>query len=308
MRWTEQTALVDLARSGIFDMERVWKSGRLGDKPADGGKALRAHLREAGRDEPDWRLLASPRAGGRQGAGVAGGSPAGPRQAGASGVGPVEKAAGRREGRCRLERKRRKWAQRRGEGVGSREMMHEFLTEYREELIARCLVKVAQRSAPTASEEENEHGIPLFLDQLIRTLQVEQTAEPMLSRKVSGVTGGGPPVHSELGESAARHGRDLMERGFTVEQVVHDYGDLCQSVTDLAFELKIPIEIDEFRTLNRCLDNGIAVAVTEFNYRRDFVVAGQADARAERASRHFRARAAQLPERGHAGAERDQDR
>ena len=41
----------------------------------------------------------------------------------------------------------------------------------------------------------------------------------------------------------------------------------------LAFELKVPLEIDEFRTLNRCLDNGIAVAVTEFNYQRDFLLA-----------------------------------
>jgi signal transduction histidine kinase len=47
---------------------------------------------------------------------------------------------------------------------------------------------------------------------------------------------------------------------------VHDYGDLCQAITDLAFERGEPIEIDEFRTLNRCLDNGIADAVTEYAY------------------------------------------
>jgi len=29
------------------------------------------------------------------------------------------------------------------------------------------------------------------------------------------------------------------------------------------------IEIDEFRTRNRCLDNAIANAVTEFGYQRD---------------------------------------
>lgn len=154
-------------------------------------------------------------------------------------------------------------------------MMHEFLSTHREELIARCAVKVAKRSAPKATKSEAENGIPRFLDQLIKTLRVEQTSEPMLSRKVSGPSGGGAPVLSELGESATRHGRELMERGFTVEQVVHDYGDLCQAITDLAFEMEVPIEIDEFRTLNRCLDNGIAVAVTEFNYRRDFLVADQ---------------------------------
>ena len=76
-----------------------------------------------------------------------------------------------------------------------------------------------------------------------------------------------------MGAAASLHGRELMQRGFTVDQVVHDYGDLCQAITDLAFELKAPIEIDEFRTLNRCLDNGIADAVTEYSYQRLSVMA-----------------------------------
>lgn len=153
--------------------------------------------------------------------------------------------------------------------------MHEFLSVHREELIGRCAAKVARRPSPKATSSEIENGIPRFLDQLIKTLQVEQTSEPLLSRKISGPSGGGAPGLSELGETAARHGRELLDRGFTVEQVVHDYGDLCQAITDLAFDLEAPIEIDEFRTLNRCLDNGIAVAVTEFTYRRDFAVADQ---------------------------------
>ena len=45
---------------------------------------------------------------------------------------------------------------------------------------------------------------------------------------------------------------------------MHDYGDVCQSVTDLAVEMGAPISTDDFRTLNRCLDNAIAGAVTEF--------------------------------------------
>jgi hypothetical protein len=98
---------------------------------------------------------------------------------------------------------------------------------------------------------------------------MEQTSEPLQSRKVSGPAGGGgTPVLSEIGETAARHGRELLQHGFTVDQVVHDYGDLCQAVTDLAFENLSSIQIDEFRTLNRCLDNAIADAVTEFSYQR----------------------------------------
>ena len=152
-------------------------------------------------------------------------------------------------------------------------MLHEFLTSNRADLIERCRLKVARRSAPRVTSAEITHGIPLFLDQLIKTLEVEQTSEPLRSRKVSGPAGGGGPWKSELGSAAALHGRELLQKGFTVDQVVHDYGDLCQAITDLAFERKAPIEIDEFRTLNRCLDNGIAEAVTEYSYQRYSVAA-----------------------------------
>jgi signal transduction histidine kinase len=155
-------------------------------------------------------------------------------------------------------------------------MLHGFLTANRADLIDRCRLKVAQRRAPKASDAELKHGIPLFLDQLIKTLRVEQTADPMQSRRVSGPAGGGRPVLSEIGESAALHGSELLTHGFTVDQVVHDYGDLCQGITDLAFERRAPFSIDEFRTLNRCLDNAIADAVTEFSYQRDALVADKA--------------------------------
>ena len=55
-----------------------------------------------------------------------------------------------------------------------------------------------------------------------------------------------------------------MRISFTIGQVVHDYGAVCQSVTDLAVELSAPISTDDFRTLNRCLDDAIAGAVTEY--------------------------------------------
>jgi signal transduction histidine kinase len=150
-------------------------------------------------------------------------------------------------------------------------MLHEFLAANRAELIDRCRAKVAARAATRASSAELEHGIPLFLDQLIETLRVEDAVDEPLSRAISGPSGGGES--SRIGRSAALHGRELLERGFTVDQVVHDYGDLCQSVTDLAFELGTPIRTREFRTLNRCLDNAIAGAVTAFGFQRDALIA-----------------------------------
>jgi len=151
-------------------------------------------------------------------------------------------------------------------------MMHDFLSGNRQELIERCRAKVEKRPNRGATLLQLQNGIPLFLDQLIRTLKIEQTADPMDSRKISGPSGGGASL-SEMGISAAQHGRELLGLGFSVDQVVHDYGDLCQAITDMAYERDAPFSVDEFRTLNRCLDNAIADAVTEFSYQRDSVVA-----------------------------------
>ena len=63
-----------------------------------------------------------------------------------------------------------------------------------------------------------------------------------------------------------------MASGFTVGQVVHAYGDVCQAITDLAVETAAPIATDDFRTLNRCLDDAIASAVTGFGRESDHPV------------------------------------
>jgi hypothetical protein len=60
------------------------------------------------------------------------------------------------------------------------------------------------------------------------------------------------------------HGRQLLTRGFTVDQVVRDCGDVCQSITELAVETDTAISAEDFRTLNQCLDDAIAGAVTAF--------------------------------------------
>ena len=155
-------------------------------------------------------------------------------------------------------------------------MLHEFLTVNYQTLVGRCRAKVAKRTIPWASNAELLHGIPLFLEQLIRTLQLEHIAKPLDSRKVSGPSEPGKmPVISEIGTTAAKHGNELLRHGFTVDQVVHDYGDLCQAITELAVECNAPVTTDEFRTLNRCLDNAIADAVTEFGRQRDNMVCAE---------------------------------
>jgi signal transduction histidine kinase len=158
-------------------------------------------------------------------------------------------------------------------------MMSGFLANNRDDLIARCKSKVALRPRRAATVEQLSNGVPLFLAQLQRTLEAEEGAgDAAESQRISGVSGATASAVSEMGVSATAHGKQLLELGFSVDQVVHDYGDLCQAITDLAFERDAPFSIDEFRTLNRCLDNAIASAVSSFTAQRDVDFARKQDA------------------------------
>ncbi|MGE5095414.1 MAG: sensor histidine kinase [Betaproteobacteria bacterium] len=133
-------------------------------------------------------------------------------------------------------------------------MLQRFLTDNRRELVARCRLKAERRSMPMAGAVRLEHGIPVFLDQLIVALgpaNAPSSPAEALARR-------------EMGLSATRHGAELLRNHFTIDQVVHDYGDLCQAIMELAAEQGIVIEVAEFQVLNQALDNAISDAVTEF--------------------------------------------
>ncbi len=148
-------------------------------------------------------------------------------------------------------------------------MLHEFLTFHHETIVARARVRLLARSSLRANESEVRDGVPLFLRQLEKILRRENltSARPQETAEV------GAP--SEMGASASRQGGNLRQAGFNIAQVVQAYGDICQAITALATELRTPITSDEFRTLNRCLDEVIAEAVTEFARQRDRSVASQ---------------------------------
>jgi hypothetical protein len=138
-------------------------------------------------------------------------------------------------------------------------MLHQFLTSNRDELITRCREKVAKRFAPAAIPAAADLGVPLFLQQIAEILRREQMTPAQLNSEPAATQ-----VRSESGRAAAMHGSEMLRHGFAVGQVVHGYGDVCQSVTELAVEQQTLISADEFRTLNRCLDDAIADAVTAF--------------------------------------------
>ena len=140
-------------------------------------------------------------------------------------------------------------------------MLHDFLKTHRSELINRCRDKVSLRRMPRATPDELDYGVPLFLDQLTQMLP-GGNAHP--AHGVVPPAGQRSSAESQIVSSATLHGGELLQHDFTIEQVVHDYGDLCQSITELAGEESAPITVHEFGILNIRLDNAIAGAVTEY--------------------------------------------
>lgn len=134
-------------------------------------------------------------------------------------------------------------------------MLDDFVVANRDMIVARAQARVASRTVPTPTEVELQHGIPLFLDQLGDALRLAKA-----SSRVD---------HDQLDKTAGLHGGDLLRMGLTIGQVVHDYGDVCQVITQLAVQQGAPISAEEFRTLNLCLDDAIAGAVTEYARQRE---------------------------------------
>src|ERR1043166_6362196 len=136
-------------------------------------------------------------------------------------------------------------------------MLSDFVKKHRDEIVARCQIRVTARMAPRPTRGELEHGIPLFLRELEQTLECELGHRPRSAT------------------AAIQHGRDLLRSGFTIAQLVQDYGDACQAIPEIAIERNASISTEEFRTLSKCLDDAIAEAVTAYERQHEIDVAAE---------------------------------
>jgi hypothetical protein len=128
-------------------------------------------------------------------------------------------------------------------------VLHEFIALHHETILRRWAGMIAMRSLTPSRELETNPSIGEFLDQLGNVLRL------------------GPSCNAGISWTAALHGHERLLEGYSVSQVVHDYGDICQAVTGLAVELDLAISTDDFQTLNQCLDDAIAAAVSEYGRR-----------------------------------------
>jgi signal transduction histidine kinase len=137
-------------------------------------------------------------------------------------------------------------------------MLEEFIAANREEIITRAKLRVSSRTAAKPSDTRLEHGVPILLTQIVEALATART--PRLV---------GAAATTEISDTAALHGHDLLKNGLTVGQVVNAYGDVCQVVTQLAGEATVAISPQEFHVFNNCLDEAVAGAVTAYGEQRE---------------------------------------
>ena len=114
-------------------------------------------------------------------------------------------------------------------------MLYEFVSSNHQELARRCRSKVTGR----------------VLEQLVWALR-----NPAAARNT--------PAAVEVSRTAALHGKELREQGCTAGQVVQDYADISQAITELATEHQAPVTAEELSSLNRFLDSAIADAVASY--------------------------------------------
>jgi len=152
-------------------------------------------------------------------------------------------------------------------------MLREFLISHRQELIKRCRAKAMERPEPSEFFAEDDQGVPLFLERLAKNFRIEQLTD---FHQASERQRAYELTLSKVDGDPVLQGAKMLRIGFAIDQVVHYYGDVCQSITKLAIEEKIPIDTDEFRILNRCLDDAVADAVTSFSQAQQSLDGGQA--------------------------------
>lgn len=157
----------------------------------------------------------------------------------------------------------------------------EFLKANEKLVQTRIEEKASALAGVRPASESSKSGVPIFFGQLLHVLEHSPAEVAQLAVDNAGMVkaanegdepaiaaAAGRPFDVEVAKSAGAHGKELQHLGYTLSHVVHEYGALCQAITEVAIEKNAPITTEEFRALNRCLDTAIAGAVTTFHAER----------------------------------------
>ena len=139
-------------------------------------------------------------------------------------------------------------------------MLYEFLAQYEKEIIQICKTKIEANSDSKPTSATLDKGLPIFYKEIIEILK--RTAKsPKHSAFAEDMKG---DSEKRMKGPAAEHGKESLRLGYTISQVVHYYGAVCQSITEFIQTKNFKIESAEFHDFNLALDCAIAEAVTEF--------------------------------------------
>jgi signal transduction histidine kinase len=157
----------------------------------------------------------------------------------------------------------------------------EFLKSNESTVLARMEEKSSALAGVRVASDAAGNGLPTFLKQFLHVLEHAPTEVALLEVDKDGMVkaandsdepgiamAAGRLFDVEVARTAGAYGKELQQLGFTLSHVVHAYGAICQSITEIAIEKKAAITTEEFRALNRCLDTAIAGAVTVFHAER----------------------------------------
>lgn len=134
-------------------------------------------------------------------------------------------------------------------------MLPHFLETHRAEIVEQSKKAISQAHREV-SDEEVHSTLPLFLDHLIAALRERGACARFAAAE-------------KMGRDAIRHGEQRLRLGFTVSQLIEDYGAVCEAILRLAIEHGQAIAPVEYYVLNRCLDAGIATAVEAYSAQRE---------------------------------------
>jgi signal transduction histidine kinase len=129
-------------------------------------------------------------------------------------------------------------------------MLHNFIAEHRDQITDRA-TSLSRARDPNLHSESPTEEVSAFLTQVQTALR-------------QGVAPGAYNAQA-INRSAGRNGANMLRAGHPIVDVIQSYGDVCQAVTALAAESRTAISAADFCVFNRCLDDAIGNAVSEYN-------------------------------------------
>ena len=137
--------------------------------------------------------------------------------------------------------------------LGKTPMLCSFISEHRADILAWSLRELKDRY-PNREDDELINGLPTFIDELVGAL-----------RRDSGIPVDATPPGTRGDSTARQHGLVLKNQGFDITCVVHDYGLMCNMVTEAVMRHGHNPTPREFQVLNHCVDEAMAIAVESYS-------------------------------------------